>query len=218
MICEVNLRSCFLYLGGKKRSWVWAGSGIDRQNVLRKCLVEFKALNHFFSISYSEQTVSVCLWQTGAIFPQKCRCGVWNSHRCSHSGSMKISWIHQLPKFQVYFIFLYKKIVRVLMCRCIPIHVQCVCRCIQKFWNGGLPCFCAYQWVPIAEFYVFNSKIVITIVPSMTSVSSESYYLTALIILPNKRCPKHTNEQRFKQRKSTLTQSYDVLSTYLDNT
>ena len=52
----------------------------------------------------------------------------------------------------------------------------------------------------------------------MTSVSSESYYLTALIILPNKRCPKHTNEQRFKQRKSTLTQSYDVLSTYLDNT
>ena len=93
-----------------------------------------------------------------------------------------------------------------------------MCRCSQKCWNGGPPCFCAYQWVPIAEFYVFNSKIVITIVPSMTSVSSESYYLTALIILPNKRCPKHTNEQRFKQRKSTLTQSYDVLSTYLDNT
>ena len=46
------------------------------------------------------------------------------------------------------------------------------------------------------------------------SVSWDSYYLTALIILPNKRCPKHTNEQRrFKQRKSTLTQSYDVLST-----
>ena len=79
---------------------------------------------------------------------------------------------------------------------------------------SGLTC----QWVPIAGFYVFNSKIVITIVLSMTSVSSESYYLTALIILPNKRCPKHTNEQRFKQRKSTLTQSYDVLSTYLDNT
>ena len=73
-------------------------------------------------------------------------------------------------------------------------------------------------YISIAEFHVFNSKIVITIVPSMTSVSSESYYLTALIILPNKRCPKHTNEQRFKQRKSTLTQSYDVLSTYLDNT
>ena len=73
-------------------------------------------------------------------------------------------------------------------------------------------------YISIAEFHVFNSKIVITIVPSMTSVSSESYYLTALIILPNKRCPKHTNEQRFKQRKSTLTQSYDVLSTYLDDT